>query len=87
MKLEVAVSILIQTPKLTVRQAILAAEFTPEEGNNKSMQWKVAPALPGKSINNLLGDVRTITGMWGWTDGGLSRAVVRNSIESLTSTR
>jgi len=52
MKLEVAVSILIQTPKLTVCQAMLAAELTPEEGNNKSMQWKVARALPGKWILN-----------------------------------
>ncbi len=35
----------------------------------------------------VLGDVHTITGMRGWTDGGLSHAVVRNSIESLTSKR
>ncbi len=49
-KLEEAVSILIEHPKLTVREAMLAAEFTPEEVNNKAMQRKVARSLRGKSI-------------------------------------
>ena len=49
-KLEEAVSILIEHPNLTVRRAMLAAEFTPEEVNNKAMQPKVARTLPGQSI-------------------------------------
>jgi hypothetical protein len=50
MKLEEAGSILIEHPNLTVCLAMLAAEVTPEEANNKAMQRKVARALPGKSI-------------------------------------
>ena len=49
-KLEVAVSILIRAPNLTVREAMLAAQFTPEEANSKIMQQKVARTLQGKSI-------------------------------------
>ena len=48
-KVAVAVPILIRVPTLTVREAMLAAEFTPSEANTKTMQRKVARSLPGKS--------------------------------------
>ena len=48
-KLKKAVSILIRGPNLTVREAMLAAEFSLEEANTKFMQRKVARSLPGKS--------------------------------------
>ncbi len=53
-KLEEAISILIEHPKLTVRQVMLAAEFTPQEANDKAMQWKVARSLPGQSKGGLI---------------------------------
>jgi hypothetical protein len=71
--LEEAVSILIQAPKLTVCQAMLAAEFTPEEANNKAMQRKVARTLPGQSIldNQLFIVLRAgIVGISKDSDGG-----------------
>jgi hypothetical protein len=43
-----AVSILNRAPMLTVREAMLAAQFTESEANSKIMQRKVARALPGK---------------------------------------
>ena len=72
-KLEEAVSILIEHPKLTVRRAMLAAEFTPEEANSKIMQRKVARSLRGQSIldNQLFIVLRAgIVGISKDSDGG-----------------
>jgi hypothetical protein len=48
-----AVSLLIRAPTLTVREAMLAAEFTPSEANTKFMQRKVARSLPGSSKSGM----------------------------------
>lgn len=48
-----AVSILLRAPTLTVREAMLAAEFTTQEADNKAIQRKVARSLPGKSKGGL----------------------------------
>ena len=48
-KVAKAVSILTRAPTLSVREAMLAAEFPASEASTKSMQRKVARSLPGKS--------------------------------------
>lgn len=57
-----AVTILKRAPTLTVREAMLAAEFTPSEASTKVMQRKVTRALPGKTkrkFNNVLSSIET----------------------------
>ena len=50
-----AVSLLMKAPKLTVREAMLAAEFAPSEADNKTMQRKVARSLPGHTKRGMIG--------------------------------
>jgi len=51
-KVAKAASLLKQAPILTVRQAMLASEFTIKEASTKWMQRKVARSLPGKTKRN-----------------------------------
>ena len=48
-KLARAASILIRAPTLTVREAMLAAEFSVSEASMKWLQWKVIWSLPLKT--------------------------------------
>jgi hypothetical protein len=48
-KAKAAASVLIRVPQLTVREAMILAEFTKEEANTKSMQRKVAQSMPMKA--------------------------------------
>jgi hypothetical protein len=41
-KAKATVSLPIRAPQLTVCEAMILAEFTKEEANTKSMQWKVS---------------------------------------------
>ena len=52
-KLELAVTFLTWAPKMTVHQAMLAAEFSSEDANNKVLQRKVARTLPNGSKGEL----------------------------------
>lgn len=54
-KVAKAVSLLMKAPKLTVREAMLAAEFAPSETDNKTMQRKVARSLPGHTKRGMIG--------------------------------
>jgi hypothetical protein len=48
-KAKAAVSILIQAPQLTVREAMILAKFTEEEANTKLMQRKVSRDMQKKA--------------------------------------
>jgi hypothetical protein len=48
-KAKEAVSILLWAPQLTVREAMILANFTIDEANTKSMQQKVAQSMPMKA--------------------------------------
>jgi len=52
-KVAVAASILIRAPMLTVREAMLAAEFSVSEASMKSLQRKVTRSLPHKTKRGL----------------------------------
>jgi hypothetical protein len=52
-KVDRAISLLIRAPTLTVREAMLAAEFTKHEANTKYIQRKVARCLPGKTKGSI----------------------------------
>jgi hypothetical protein len=44
-----AVSILLWVPQLTVWEGMIYADFTKDEANTKSIQWKVAQNMPMKT--------------------------------------
>jgi hypothetical protein len=48
-KAKEAVIILLRAPQLTVQEATILADFTKDEANTKSMQWKVARSMPMKA--------------------------------------
>jgi hypothetical protein len=48
-KAKEAVGILLRAPQLTVQEAMILADFTKDEANMKSMQWKVAQSMPMKA--------------------------------------
>ncbi len=48
-KAKKAVSILLWAPQLTVREAMILADFTKDEANTKSMQRKLAQSMPMKA--------------------------------------
>ena len=52
-KVAKAVKLLIRAPTLTLREAMLAAEFTPSEANTKFIQRKLARSLPGNAKSGL----------------------------------